>query len=173
MISPHLCAFDSCGYAELPPRRPSSGDTLETAQTDLTNRNRGVSRLLMTFSSIPPGSRPFGIRRLFFVESPKVHAGADWRGAWRPSARGYSTEGIGNGTFAVLLFAVEGLEVITGNDVMVADFTAPGFERAQNSLDARRRFRRPLNVEWFIVLTEYELRKSRSDQLAQILGQLD
>jgi hypothetical protein len=127
----------------------------------------------MTFSSIPPGSRPFGIRRLFFVESPKVHAGADWRGAWRPSARGYSTEGIGNGTFAVLLFAVEGLEVITGNDVMVADFTAPGFEHAQNSLDARRRFRRPLNVEWFIVLTEYELRKSRSDQLAQILGQLD
>ena len=53
--------------------------------------------------------------------------------------------------------SVEGLEVITGNDVMVAAFAAPGFERAQNSLHARRRFRRPLDVEWFAISAEHKL----------------
>jgi len=33
--------FDSCGYAELPPRRPSSGDTLETALNPNTTRGGG------------------------------------------------------------------------------------------------------------------------------------
>jgi hypothetical protein len=31
---------------------------------------------------------------------------------------------------------------------LVAAFAATGFERAQNSLGARRRVRRPLDVEW-------------------------
>jgi len=59
--------------------------------------------------------------------------------------------------FAVFLFVVEWLEVITGNDVMIAAFAASGFEHAQNSLDTRRRFRRNLDVERFVVLTEYKL----------------
>ena len=53
--------------------------------------------------------------------------------------------------------SVEGLEVSTGNDVMVAAFAAPGFERTQNCLDARRRVRRPLDVEWFAVSAEHKL----------------
>ena len=35
--------FDSCGYVELPPRRPSSGDTLETALNPNTTRGGGYS----------------------------------------------------------------------------------------------------------------------------------
>jgi hypothetical protein len=54
---------------------------------------------------------------------------------------------VDNGAFIVLRFAVEGLEIISGNDVMVAVFAAPGFECAQNSLDARGRVKRPLDVE--------------------------
>src|ERR1700732_654452 len=40
---------------------------------------------------------------------------------------------------------------------MVSALAAPGFECAQNSLDACRRVRGPLDVEWFAVLTEYKL----------------
>src|ERR1700730_9136777 len=40
---------------------------------------------------------------------------------------------------------------------MVAAFAAPGFERAQNSPDARRRVRRPLDVKWFFVFAEHKL----------------
>jgi hypothetical protein len=35
--------FDSCGYVELPPRRPSSGDTLETALNPNTTPGAGCS----------------------------------------------------------------------------------------------------------------------------------
>jgi hypothetical protein len=64
---------------------------------------------------------------------------------------------MGNGAFVGFPFAVEGLEVIAGNGVMVSAFAATGFERVQNSLDARRRVRRPLNVEWFAVFAEDKL----------------
>ena len=48
--------------------------------------------------------------------------------------------GIGNGVLDVFVFAVKELKVICGKDVIVAVFAAPGFEHAQNSFDARRRF---------------------------------
>jgi len=35
--------FDSCGYVELLPRRPSSGDTLETVLNPNTTRGGGCS----------------------------------------------------------------------------------------------------------------------------------
>jgi hypothetical protein len=51
-----------------------------------------------------------------------------------------------------LLFAVEGLEVISCDDLMVA--ASPSFERAQNSLDVRRRVPRP----WMSVVSSQSLR---------------
>ena len=70
---------------------------------------------------------------------PNLHAGLTGAEPGGHPLEPCSTDRTGNGAFAVFLFAVEGLEVISGNDVMVAAFAAPGFERAQNSLDARRR----------------------------------
>jgi len=68
-----------------------------------------------------------------------------------------STERTGDGPFAVCLLAVNGLEVIGGDNVMIAAFAAPVFERTQNPPDARRRVRRPLDVEWFAVFAELKL----------------
>src|SRR5262249_6063498 len=67
------------------------------------------------------------------------------------------TERTGDGAFAVLLLAVERFEVISGDNVMVAAFAAPGFERTHYLPDARRRVRRPLDVEWFVVFDEHKL----------------
>jgi hypothetical protein len=64
----------------------------------------------------------------------------------------YSTEGIGNGTFAVLLFAVEGLEVFTGNDVMVAAFATPGFDSVRSFM-AKESFGSACANTWTIGLT--------------------
>jgi hypothetical protein len=88
---------------------------------------------------------------------PNLHAGLTGAESGGHALEPWLTDGIGDGTFAVLLFAVEGLEVTTGNDVMVAVYAAPGFEQAQNCLDARRRVERPLDVEWFVVLAEDKL----------------
>src|SRR5215831_6080345 len=63
----------------------------------------------------------------------------------------------GHGAFAVFLFAIKRLEVISGDNVMIAAFTAARVERTQNSLGACRRVRRSLDVEWFVVFTEAKL----------------
>ena len=68
-----------------------------------------------------------------------------------------STDRIGDCAFAVFLLAFERFEVISGDNVMVAAFAAPGFERTQNPLDARRRVRRPLDVERFVIFAEQKL----------------
>jgi hypothetical protein len=44
---------------------------------------------------------------------------------------------------------------------MVAALAASGFERTQNPLDTRRRVRRALDVEWFVVCAERKFLRVR------------
>ncbi len=88
---------------------------------------------------------------------PNLHAGLAGLQPGGHRLQPCSTDGTGDGAPAAFLRAFEQPEVIGGDDVVVAAFAAPGFERAQNPRGARRRVRRPLDVEWFVVFAEHKL----------------